>query len=179
MLPTSENRVHAEIGKVCSRWAELEFLTTETIHALAALCHDSFVEHTPRAVVEMIVTHSDIRTRISVAKVLVEAAGLKNDLGERLVTLLNVIDNDYRLERNRFIHDEWVITRKTAVRTTIRPKVVRLQSRTTDLVFGTSKTFTVAEVGEFSLQLAHALSDLMGLIEELEALGPPRPPLEE
>lgn len=158
------------IGAVCQNWASLERLIKSAIHILSRSYHPAFNDATAWGVVDIIVAHADIRDRISIAKIFASQSFLGMPLYNRFEAHLNRIDNELRLERNRFIHDDWMVTEQETVRTLRRPKVVRPQAFQVEVAWDTSKTFErIEDVEAFATEIQDAISTLIGLIDEIEA----------
>jgi hypothetical protein len=110
------DQIARAIGNVCILWATIE----EHIHDLilhASVCIDpAFEADAVWDTLHTVVTNMELREKIATAKALIHKVDATGSLYDEAETLLNYIDNDLRLERNRYVHDYWdheegVITR--------------------------------------------------------------------
>jgi hypothetical protein len=94
--------------------------------------------------------------------------GIPKKLTDELSEVLNVIDNELRVERNRYVHDQWVDEGDLALRFQAGTRVTMLQARQPIHEFGRVKYYrTTDEIWKFVSDLEEAHSRLNGLHSEL------------
>mgnify|MGYP006919674258 CR=1 FL=1 len=102
------------VGYVCVEWSLLEEAMDLMLASLIPLPADD--------VFRCISVNADIRAKIQMAKGMCLAHGLEwsNDL----ITVLDYIDNDLRVTRNRYVHDSWGAD--PAIGTTQRQAMIKI-----------------------------------------------------
>lgn len=162
---------YAAIGKVCARWSDIESFLQMLCNALARFNSHYFENKSADFVLSIAVLHLDVRGRVALAKVLLNGADGMIETGAEIEALLNKIDNDLRLERNRFVHDEWVISPESASRTYIKPKIINTQSRTRELSMATVKNFeSIDELEQFAKLLDEIVRQIVAHIRAIDAV---------
>ena len=101
------DKIANAIGRVSLTWAWIETQLTLLISELSTRIDQRFADDSLRKLLEIVVTNTDLREKITVAKVLAHLCHSPLVSYELLEPLLNEIDGDLRTERNRFIHDMW------------------------------------------------------------------------
>jgi hypothetical protein len=133
----------SQIGRLCVLWSGLEWDLTLLLAALSAV-----EDPTSKNV---LLGSMDMREKIPA----VLALAFKRQRSERwfdsLSTLLNAIWNELRPERNRMVHDFWMIVPTEAnpsqiQRVQFKPSVINTQSRTKQLKLAKSKAVTPEEI---------------------------------
>lgn len=157
-------RIDAAVGQTCYWWSRIEHLVHDLCLHLAACLSPDFDKSENRIPLHIALTNMDLRQRISTAKAFASQAPTANStFYDRFEKSLNRIDNDLRLERNRYVHDFWDAgdVAGTVERFQQRTIVTRPQSRTRDLSLGTTKMYqNVDDVESFVAQLEEAFSEL-------------------
>lgn len=150
------------LGLACIAWSGLESKVDEFLVELIPL---------PRGNTEGIVTSAiDFRAKL---KMLVNLA-FENKYSDlwflEIQTLVNRIDNELRPERNRYVHDTWVIeTNETDVAIMRLTKAARLRkpkSFELELVTETKRRIDQAELASLSERISAATWELWELHKE-------------
>lgn len=160
------------IGEVCMQWAYIESIVADLALELAVYKSPGYDDDAVRHPLLVAVLHMKLRERISLAKALAHEVSQPVDYFDRLSTLLNIIDKELTIERNRFVHDSWEIYDNGIVRFAEGPKAIkRHPSGERRLSMGTEKTFaSVDEVRAFVTRLEETTSSLVALESELAAI---------
>lgn len=108
----STQRNYAAIGRVCAHWSDVEWFCQRISEVTAPFLAVDLGRKDASLVLTVALAHMDIRNKIATAKVFVERAGISRSLRRDVIRVLNRIDNEHRLERNRFIHDEWIVSKR-------------------------------------------------------------------
>lgn len=98
--PTPFDEHARAIGYVCQSWAILELLVNRYIELLVPLPEG------PEA--ECITVNADMRQKIQMLRGLGFIKRTSDEWYEKLRNQLNILDDELRPERNRFIHDIWL-----------------------------------------------------------------------
>lgn len=171
-MTTSDNtqRWYAAIGKACTLWSDIEWFLENICSALAPFHSHDFENDRVKFVLSQSILHMDIRNRVAFAKVLLNGAMVPTQISTPLEKLLNQIDNEMRSERNRMVHDEWLISEQWAMRSQIKPKIINTQSRTRELTMTTDKRYeTIEELEDFTNTLQNAIDQIIKFCIALEA----------
>lgn len=113
----------------------------------------------------------DLRGTINSAKALALSICTDNPiLFSRLEPLLNRIDNELRNERNRFVHDRWIVAGDKIVRLKTGTKISRLPSTgNIRLETETKREFaTISDVSEVASRIADANRQVADLSEQIQ-----------
>lgn len=163
-------QVASAIGRSCYWWSSIEIELQGLCASLARFNDRSFDLEKVWEVLAISLSHMDIRQRVAVAKALA-ANGLDPDLYGEVESLLNHIDNDLRPERNRYVHDEWMMIDDSIVRRKHGAKVIPPQSRQLSVLRSTDRIYGSAdEVDEFAQRVAKAVTDLLTINGDLDEL---------
>lgn len=167
-MTTSNQRSYAAIGRVCVNWSDIEYQCQRIAEVTAPLLAVDCARPDVGLVLSVALAHMDVRNKIATAKVFLEQSSLPAALTRSVVKLLDRVDNDYRLERNRFVHDEWVVSKERSARSTLRPKIVKPQARQSRLLLGQTKMMSIDQMEEFADTLGDALHELAELGDCIE-----------
>ncbi|WP_400769410.1 hypothetical protein [Methylosinus sporium] len=115
-----ESDLATAIGRVCIRWGRLEHELCWFIEALAPLKEGDI----SRAVTN----EMDIRAKIQTIKALAYIRKPSDEWLNKMLILLDYIDNDLRVRRNRFVHDGWYHHAHGLFRVTNRSKLLKPQA---------------------------------------------------
>jgi hypothetical protein len=164
------DQVATEIGRSCYWWGNIE-LRLQTLCVKLARFNDASLREAPVwSVLATVLSHTDARQRIAVAKALA-AQSIDPDMYISIERLLNTVDNELRNERNRFVHDQWELEEEVIVRRKHGARVVRPQSRQLTVEQTTDRRYVdVVEVSAFAGRVADALDKLIALEAELDDL---------
>ena len=176
-----QTRIEAAVGQTCSWWSSIEHLVHDLCLHLATCISLDFDRDATRAPLHMALSNMDLRQRIATAKAMASQAPTASaTFYDRLASVLNRIDTELRAERNRFVHDLWILDSDDEMiqRFRQRTMITRPQSRQRELLIGTSKSYgSVEEVESFVLLLEAAFRDLCEfdgetahMVSELERL---------
>ena len=150
-------------------WAYIETIVHDMALHLAAYTDRAYETESVRHPLHVALSHMKLRERILVAKAL--AHEVPGDYYDRLAKLLNTIDSDLTIERNRYVHDSWDTDGNSVLRYAPGPKVVRPQAQRRVLMMGTEKEFaSLDEVRAFINRLLEARNSLVDLENELAGL---------
>jgi hypothetical protein len=163
-------QVASAIGRSCYWWSSIEIELQGLCASLARFNDRSFDREKVWEVLAISLSHMEIRQRVAVAKALA-ANGLDPDLYGEVESLLNHIDNDLRPERNRYVHDEWMMIDDSIVRRKHGAKVIRPQPRQLSVLKSTDRIYGYADdVDEFAQRVAKAVTDLLTINSDLDEL---------
>ena len=118
---------HAQaIGYVCIWWSQLEARLDSFLAYLIGLEIGK--------ISESITANADMREKVQMIIALAFIQKRNVAWFERVKTLMDSIDNILRVERNRYIHDAWVIQAAKTIRRTRGTKIKRPQAFKIELV---------------------------------------------
>lgn len=150
-------------------WAYIETIVHDMALHLAAYANRAYDDESVRHPLHVALSHMKLRERILVVKAL--AHEVPGDYYDRLASLLNKIDSELTIERNRYVHDSWDTDGTSVLRYTPGPKVVRPQANQRVLMMGIEKEFaSLDEVAQFNARLLEARNSLVDLENELAGL---------
>jgi hypothetical protein len=155
------------VGDVCLRWASIESVIHDIcLHLADEIDGSDFSHRKAWDLLHVALSQMDIRQKIAVAKVY--AHQIKNpypgDFYDRTESLLNYIDNAVRLERNRYIHDEWETEGSEIVRAKLGATVQRPQSHQRIIAIWSERRYQNLEaMREFVKNLEFVYADLVDL----------------
>ena len=157
------------IGYVCIYWAALEHGIDSLLQTITPL--------EPGRISDCITANADIRAKMQMVKALSFARKPTDGWFEHVEEVINRIDNNLRLQRNRFIHDAWVGL-EPIKRRTRRTSIKRSQARADpELTTYEDVPVTASEIWQFVQQISEAqvmLSLYQSHYRELTA-SPPKP----
>lgn len=158
------DRIDTAVGQTCYWWSRIEHLVHDLCLHLASCLSVDFDKSENRVPLHIALTNMDMRQRIATAKAFAsQAPTADNTFFDRIERCLNRIDNELRIERNRYVHDFWGPGDElgTVERFQQKTVVTKPQSRTRELEIGTTKIYTgMEEVEAFVLRLEEAFRDL-------------------
>lgn len=114
------DRLATAIGHICMAWGRLEQQLNEFIEVLAPLETGD--------VSNAVTAGMDIRTKIQTVKALAFTRKPSERWFRDLALVLDYIDNDLRVRRNRVIHDGWYIPKGSLIREARQVKFLRPQA---------------------------------------------------
>lgn len=170
------------IGHITIYWNDLDLCMGDLAVHLATAIDFAYDDEEVREVFRVPFYQLDIRNKIAVNKALAIKATCARapDLYEKTETLLNLIDNTLRPERNRFAHDSWWGLSRHQLGFAIR----RPQSRKIELIGERRRDFPSREVvRSFRDHIIDALQDVQELDQYVVGLAygstPPSEPPEQ
>jgi hypothetical protein len=165
------------IGKAAIWWIRLEEGVRHLILTMAMYVDPAFERSPVSILLNDVATNLDIRGLVAAAKAVAHQVDEPSDFYDRAEALLNRIGNDYRNERNRFLHDEWIIGPEWIDRYKRGSVVVRPQSRERLVLTRTERQFaSIDEVRAFATLLQVANDEIHHMINEvLDVLDRTRP----
>lgn len=159
------------IGEVVMEWTYIESLVADMAINLASYRDRAYEEDPVRNPFTMAILCMKLPERIALTKALAHAVADPTDYYPRLERALNVLDNELRTERNRFIHDSWHFHGSEIVRLTEGPKMVRPQAQRREISMGVKKRYANTEaVRTFHDQLVATRISLVDLDNEIAGL---------
>ncbi|WP_305097397.1 hypothetical protein [Croceibacterium aestuarii] len=165
--------LHRAIGRVVYEWAHLEDGVDALVFDLAAILTRAFYDERGAGLAYMLLTSNlDLRANIATAKALaLQAAEDLPDLFVELDPVLNNIEGELRNERNRFVHDRWIILNEKIVRVKAGSKISRERgSGQHRLDIGTIKEFAqlseVESVADHIAETRHAIFRFQDQLQE-------------
>jgi hypothetical protein len=162
-------REHKEaLGELVMQWSFMESAVSSFLRALL-----NVDDNTARAVFGDL----DIRDRIQIAKTLGFLRQQDISWYADLKEVLDLIDNELRTTRNRFIHDLWAHGGNNMVRVSTAPKFTKPQARKLKLTLGQKVHVEKGEVATFAERI-RAAGYVITLLEH-EYLGSPKMPSSE
>jgi hypothetical protein len=168
-LPNWEHAFIGSVGSVCRLWNSIHTVA----HNIVLLLHNYDVRAHPEREVSTstlatALYNMELREIAATIKTAAVALQIPTALTDKLTQLLNVIDNDLRVQRNRYVHDQWVDEGDIAIRFQPGTRVTMLQARQPIHEFGRVKYYrTVEEIWGFVEQLEDAHERLDALQAEL------------
>jgi nitrite reductase/ring-hydroxylating ferredoxin subunit len=157
------------VGEVCVWWRRLEHVVEAVCYVACQFHNTAFEKPEIVMVVGMALSHADIRQKIAATKAIAGGSVMPEKPYATLERLLNRIDNELRVERNRCIHDMWDIEEGKITRTRGGAKIVRPQSHKRELQMEHTTEFaSPAEVSKFAETLKEAFIELATFLEEME-----------
>lgn len=172
-MPTPFDDLHRAIGRVVYEWAWLENDVACLVFDLCALHSPAFYRDPGAARVATAMNADlDLRANIAVAKTLAHQVSDRPGFFERIETALNIVNNELRNERNRYVHDIWHLIGDQPFRYKAGAAIRRQKgSGDSVLEFGTRKTFSsVTEADAFADAIHSKRVDLINLSEEAQGL---------
>ncbi len=182
-LDPIQTRIDLAIGETCYWWSALEHLVHDICLHLAACLSVDFERSQTSIPLHIALSNMEMRQRIATAKAFAsQAPTASKTFYQRLEAELNRIDNEHRTERNRYVHDLWLVgeDRKSVERLQSRTIVNRPQSRKLELQIGTTKSFaSIEQVEAFVDALQKSYQTLADLDGETAAMASELARLEE
>ena len=164
------DQVAAAIGRSVYWWGSIEIALRRLCVNIARFRDLSFTGAKAREALEISLSHCDTRQRIATAKALAFEA-MDGDTYDEIEQLLNVIDNQLRQKRNRFVHDEWEIDGDEIVQRKHGAIVQNVQSRERKMFWSKDQRYSsVEEVHAFASDVHQALRDLEALDRDLDEM---------
>jgi hypothetical protein len=160
------DKIAKAIGNTCIWWATIEGLVHDLILHLAVCLEPTFDKKSVMDILHIALSNEDLRLKVATVKVLAHKIESVNSpqFYERVEQILNYLDNDLRLERNRFVHDGWTDEAPEIIRFSLGAKVRRTQSRKSEVVIYTEKRFSnISEIEDFVTKLEIIYDDLVTL----------------
>lgn len=166
-----QKRIELAVGQSCLWWSTLEHIVHDLCLHLASCLSLDFEETVNRVTLHMALSNMDLRERIATAKAYASQAPTANaSFYNRTEKLLNRLDNELRPERNRFVHDLWMIDGETVEQFKAGTVVSRPQSHKLELSIGTAKPLKVEEVEAFAKALEQMFHDLVAIDGETASM---------
>jgi hypothetical protein len=177
----SLDRVYYAIGQTCDWWSTLEHLVHDLCLHLAQCLSPDFAKSATNAPLHIALTNMGIRERIATAKAFAsQAPTAEPGFYSRLESLLNRLDNELRSERNRYVHDLWMLSDagNGIERIQQRTIVTRPQSHQISLEIDTIKAFDsienveafVSDLEKMHHSLVEIDGEVSGMAERLARL---------
>jgi hypothetical protein len=155
-FPTKESHEIAyQIGRVCIAWSNWEVL----VSALLA----SYLRLKDKTRNELINGAIELRKKMELCRhfaFLIEAP----DRFAQVSTLFSLVDNHFRSERNRFVHDYYVFSPQKTERTSHRARLHKIQSRTFRLDSIQTSELQASDIVEFLRDFSTCQQYLAGLV---------------
>ncbi len=155
-----------EIGRVCILWSQLELTMAGMLGDLMAI-EDATVKN-------VVISSLDMRGKMQAILPIAFSKKRSDSWFSQLQTEINEIDNKLRPERNRLIHDYWIVMPDTVHRMQHTATVVRDQ-RTQLLKLAEHVPVSVGDLLALQIKIAKA----SGRIQELADQYAGRPTLRE
>lgn len=151
-------------------WAHLESAVADLVFDLSSLHSEAFY-NMPGVTEVASVLHSslELRPNIEVAKALAFSLD-EPELFERLEPCLNRISNEHRTDRNRYVHDRWVISGQRIVRVKLGTRIANAPGSGDRYLEKTSaKDFTsFEEVEDFIARIHRERLELMEISADIQ-----------
>jgi hypothetical protein len=186
----TESRIHYEfiddhahaVGYVCVAWAILETELDRMFLDLVPLSQRTPVD---KSICESVTGNSNMRDKIKMLKAIGFIRKPSDEWYAEVEKVLDLIDNDFRTTRNRYIHDLWVqeypkdkyAPEPTVIKRQRGARVVNTQSRTQELSLFKDAPTTADEIWSFANTIRRTGTTLMFLRMVYLGLVPlPKPP---
>lgn len=140
-----EAKLAEALGLVCIRWGRLDNALCEFIELLAPL--------EPGQISETITAELDIRVKIQIIKALAFLRHPSSEWLKKMLLLLDYIDNDLRIRRNRYIHDGWYRKNNGFFRAQRKIKFIKPQSFQLELQTVTKTHSKITDVKNLAKEL--------------------------
>ncbi|MEP3113290.1 hypothetical protein [Nisaea sp.] len=161
------------IGEVCHIWAQIENWVEDIALQTAVLLQPKMREDEPLTILRIAMTNMEFRNKVSTAKAYLHLVNLdeSKNLYDRAEKLLNYIDNDARVERNRYVHDTWHIYGDEIRRIKFGTKISRPKSHHRILTTAIERTYnSTNKIDEFVDNLNLVYDDLVNLYNHISWL---------
>jgi hypothetical protein len=116
----SLNKLALVIGHLCIKWAWIEEVLDTFIGNYAPLA-EGHIQHA-------ITSNLDIRNKIQILKALAFERSQSDEWFDNLSLLLNIVDNELRPERNKYVHGHWHRPEGKLHRTSLRISFKKVQA---------------------------------------------------
>lgn len=167
MLQRHPLREHAsEIGMICVFWSTLE-MTLDMLY-FALLNTD---EHTA----SVLISNSSMRDKVTNIKLLAYKKKPSDVWFSKIKKQIEIIDNDLRPLRNRYVHDYWLASSQKIIQINHTTKLYKPQSRQFSLKYYDAVETPISELLAFQVRLLAPAGHLRNLISELYASDVPTP----
>lgn len=167
------DRIALAIGRVCYWWGAIELITRDMCHHIAAIYSRAFLDDTVYTPVYVLAENMDLRERIVALKTLACAVLPLKDFNG-FEALLNRIDNEIRIERNRYVHDLWNEDEDGIYRMKMGTGVQREQAFKVRVRMLTEKVYgSIEEVEAFVGTVENAWRELIEFDSRFASLVPP------
>lgn len=168
-------KLYSALGHLVHEWAWLESSVNHLLFDLAALQSDQFYKDLGAShVITSVLSNIDIRSCVGIVQALAFTIG---DEGRaffhRLEPTLNLISNELRNKRNRFVHDQWAVLASDRIvrfqQGTRIPKAPGSGERTLQL--GGQETFaSIDEIAAVALDVHNARVKVARFSNELQEM---------
>lgn len=104
------DKLHEALGSLVREWAWLEHAVSGLIFDLAAISSKAFYEdHDIGAFYTAVASNIDLRAASAIARGLAFASKDETNQFDDIEAALNLINNELRNLRNRYVHDQWMV----------------------------------------------------------------------
>lgn len=177
-------KLYLALGRLVHEWAWLESSVNHLLFDLAALHSDQFYKgHGASHVITSVLSNIDVRSCVGIVRALAFTIGDEGrDFFYRLEPTLNLILNELRNKRNRFVHDQWAVIASDRIvrfqQGTRIPKAPASGERT--LLLGNQETFSsIDEIAAVAIDVHNARIKLINFSDELQEMYQRKYPDEE
>ena len=151
------------IGFVCKSYAHLESDIDYFVQAMSGM---------RRGLSNPVTSSMDLSAKIEAAKLLAFEGKKTDDWYKECRTVLNIIQNEIRPERNRYVHDIWVLSKKSAIRVTNKPKIKKQQAHKPEELITSEVYVSADDVWALGEKIVSASLSISSLEHEYSGRGP-------
>jgi hypothetical protein len=160
--------IATSIGYICIYWAWLDDFLSEMIRKICPFDPRKMIASDLEQLDQIFRSHGDLRDKIKILRAVAFVRKWDPKWFQKLNTLLDRIDNDLRVKRNRMVHDCWFAPKRRLQRRTRQIKFKRPQSFALELSTAEHVPVRPSEVAALSRAILDALIKLVGLAVEFE-----------
>jgi hypothetical protein len=164
------DQVANSIGYVCIFWAWLDDYLGELILKLCPFDPRKIVSRDLEKLDEIFRSHGDIRDKIRILRAVAFVRKWDNEWFKKVSTILDFIDNDLRVRRNRMVHDSWFAPKRILQRRTRHIKFKKRQAFALELSTVEHIPVKPSEVAKVARDTIDAMMKLIGLAIEHEEI---------
>jgi hypothetical protein len=157
-------KIAEELGYLCLSWSWLDSSINSMLRALI----DSPDEETSAAIANNMDMRNSCRAILALGFLKKPTDAWYSELQK----LVNEIDNDLRVERNRMVHDSWHNTGEEAFRLTTYAKISKVQARESALHFGEGKIVSPGQIRALCFRIFAAGGHLADLLDRYAEPSP-------
>jgi hypothetical protein len=132
-VPQLESVTRA-IGYICVFWGWLEGAVDALLITLLPLEKITVTPEEVKRIADAIVASLDMRDKIRILRAVAFVRKIDAKWFKRLMAVLDLVDNDLRMKRNRYVHDVWSAPRGRLRYTTRQTKFKKPQAFVLELV---------------------------------------------
>jgi DNA polymerase III delta prime subunit len=166
-VPQLENITRA-IGYVCVFWASLEDAIDILLTTLLPLEKITVTPEEKDRIAHAIVAGLDMRDKIKMLRAVAFLRKIDMSWFKKLTKILDRIDNELRIKRNRFVHDSWVAPQGRIQRINKQIKFKKPKAFVLELLTEERTSVKMKEVWDLGKSIVSAQMKIVGLAIEFK-----------